>query len=57
MSLVVELVVGVHDAAQVDATHLLRASLVLQVVQQTINDATNMALVLEVVHVLWVWRE
>ena len=32
VSLVVELVVGVHDAAQVDTTHLLCAPLVLKVV-------------------------
>lgn len=52
VGLVVKLVVGVHDAAQVDAAHLLRAALGLQVGQQAVNDATHTTLVLQVVHIL-----
>lgn len=53
MSLVVELVIGVHDPAEIDAANLLCAALVLQVVEQPVDDATNSSLVLQVVDVFW----
>ena len=53
LGLVVELVVGVHDAAQVHPAHLLCGALGLQVAQQAVQDATHMTLILQVVHVLW----
>lgn len=53
MGLVVELVVRVHDPPQIDATNLLCAALVLQVVQQPVNDATNSPLVFQIVNILW----
>lgn len=53
MGLVVKLVVGVHDPAQVDAANLLRAALVLHVVEQPVNDATNSSLVFQIVNIFW----
>lgn len=53
MGLVVELVVCVHDPPQIDTTNLLCAALVLQVVQQPVNDATNSPLVFQIVNILW----
>lgn len=53
MSLVVELVVGVHDPAQVDAADLLGAALALHVVEHPVDDATDTTLVLQVVDVFW----
>lgn len=53
MGLVVKLVVGVHDSAQVDAANLLCAALGLHVVEQTVNDATNVSLVFQIVHIFW----
>lgn len=51
VGLVIKLVVGMHDSAQVDTANLLSAALVLQVVQQPVNDATNSALVFQIVNV------
>lgn len=45
VGLVVKLVVGVHDSAQVDAANLLRAALGLHVVEQSVNDATHSSFV------------
>lgn len=53
MSLVVKLVVGVHDSAQVDATNLLSGAFTLQVVEQAVDDATHTALVFQIVHIFW----
>lgn len=53
VSLVVELVIGVHDPAEIDAADLLGAALVLQVGEQPVNDATDSPLVLQVVDVFW----
>lgn len=53
MSLVVKLVVGVHDPAQVDAANLLGGAFALQVVEQAVDDATHAALVFQVVHIFW----
>lgn len=53
MGLVVKLVVGVHDSAQVDAANLLCAALGLHVVEQAVNDATNSSLIFQVVNVFW----
>lgn len=50
---VVKLVVRVHDSAQVDATNLLRAAFVLQIVQQAVNDGTNPSLIFKVVHIFY----
>lgn len=52
VGLVIKLIVGVHNSAQVDAANLLCAALVLQVVQQPVNDATNSPLIFQVVYVL-----
>lgn len=52
MGFVVELVVRVHDSAQVDTTHFLRAAFSLQILQQPVNDATHMALILQVINIL-----
>lgn len=53
MSLVVKLVVGVHDSAQVDTANLLSGTFTLQVVEQTVDDATHAALVFQIVHIFW----
>ena len=53
MGLVVKLVVGVHYPAQVDAADLFSAALVLQIVEQPVNDATNSSLVFQIVNVFW----
>lgn len=53
VGLVVKLVVGVHDSAQVDAANLLRAALVLHVAEQPVNDATDASLVFQIVHIFW----
>ncbi len=53
MGLVVKLIVGVHDPAQVDSANLLRAALVLHVVEQPVNDATDAALVCQIVNIFW----
>lgn len=52
MGFVVELVIRVHDSAQVDATHFLCAAFSLQILQQAVNDATHTALVLQVINIL-----
>lgn len=51
VGLVVELVVGVHDSAQVDAANLLCAALPLQVAEQAVNDATNTTLIFQIVYI------
>lgn len=51
VGLVVELVVGVHDPAQVDAANLLCAALPLQVAEQAVDDATDTTLVFQIVHI------
>lgn len=53
VSLIVKLVVGVHDSAKVDAANLLRAALGLHVVEQSVDDATNASLVFQIVNVFW----
>lgn len=53
VSLVVELVISVHDPAEIDAADLLCAALVLQVSEQPVHDATDSSLVLQVVDVFW----
>lgn len=52
VGLVVKLVVGVHDPAQVDPANLLRAAFVLQVLQQPVDDATHSTLIFQVVDIL-----
>lgn len=51
VGLVVELVVGVHDSAQVDATNFLCAALPLQVAEQAVDDTTDATLVFQIVHI------
>lgn len=53
MGLVVKLVVGVHDSAQVDAADLLCAALVLHVAEQPVDDAADASLIFQIVHVFW----
>lgn len=53
MGLVVKLVVGVHDSAQVDAANLLCAALVLHVVEQPVDDPTNSSLIFQIVNIFW----
>lgn len=53
MCLVVKLVIGVHDSAQVDAANLLGGAFTLQVVEQAVDDATHAALVFQIVHIFW----
>ena len=53
VGLVVKLVIGVHDSAQVDAANLLCASFALHVVEQLVNYFTYTALVFQVVHIFW----
>lgn len=53
MGLVVKLIVGVHDSAQVDAANLLRAALVLHVVEQSVNDATHSSFIFQIVDIFW----
>lgn len=52
MGLVIELVVGVENAPQVDATNLLSGALLFQVALHAINDGTYLRLILQVLHVL-----
>lgn len=51
VGLVVELVVGVHDSAQVNATNFLCAALPLQIAEQAVDDATDTTLVFQIVHI------
>lgn len=51
VGLVVKLVVGVHDSAEVDATNFLRAAFILQIVEQAVNDGTNPSLIFKIVHI------
>lgn len=51
VGLVVKLVVGVHDPAQVDAADLLCAALGFHVVEQPVNDATNVSLIFQIVNI------
>lgn len=53
MCLVIKLVIGVHDSAQVDAANLLGGAFTLQVVEQAVDDATHAALVFQIVHIFW----
>lgn len=53
MSLVVKLVVGVHDSAQVDAANLLGGTFPFQVVEKAIDDATHTTLIFQIVHIFW----
>lgn len=53
MSFVIELVVGVEDAPQVDAADLLGGALLLQVALHPLDDGAHLRLVLQVLHVLW----
>lgn len=53
VSLVVKLVVGVHDSAQVDAANLLSGAFALQIVEQAVDDATHAALIFQIVHIFW----
>lgn len=53
VSFVVKLVVGVHDSAQVDTANFFCGAFVLHVGEQPVNDATNPALIFEIVNVFW----
>lgn len=53
MGLVVKLIVGVENGAQIDAADLVCGSFVLKVGLYPLYDLADTGLILQVVHILW----